>query len=104
MARLSLQAEFAAFVESTVVPALRALQVPPIGDISDPLYLKLLACAFLPLIVVFLLVAIVRGYLTLHRFLGLYIVLFIVSCASAWLNYSVVKTDTGSFSLGTFTF
>lgn len=100
MARAPLQADFAAFVDATVVPALRALRLP-VGDIADPLYFKLISAAFVPLAVVFLLVAIVRGRFTLHRFLGLYIVLLLVAFASGWLNYRVVQTDAGSFSLGT---
>lgn len=98
MALAPLHAEFAAFVDSTVVPSLRALSLP-VGDVADPFYLKLLGCAFLPLAVMFLLVAIARGHFTFHRFLGLYIILFLVSAASGWLNYNVVKSDAGAFSL-----
>lgn len=100
MARAPLQADFAAFVDATVVPALRALQLP-VGDVADPLYFKLIGAAFVPLAVVFLLVAIVRGRFTFHRFLGLYIVLLLVAFASGWLNYRIVQSDAGSFSLGT---
>ena len=99
MARLSLHAEFALFVEHTVVPALRSVQFP-VGEVKDPLYLKFLAAAFVPLVVVFLFVAIARGHLIYYRFLGLYIILFLVSVASGWFNFKLVKSDAGAFALG----
>lgn len=92
----------AGFIEQTAVPALRELPFPAFGGkaANAPIYMKLLCGAFLPLASLFLLVAMIRGRFTLHRFLGLYVLLFLVGSASAWFNLQVISSEAGGFDLG----
>lgn len=102
MAQRQAELALAGFIETTAAPALRALPFPDLGIEGDPIYVKLLAAAFLPLAGLLLLVAIARGRLTLHRFLGLYIVLFLVACGSSWLNHQIVRSEAGAFTTGAY--
>lgn len=101
MAHRQAELALAGFIESTAVPALRALPFPDLDVEGGPIYMKLLFAAFLPLSFFFLVVAIARGRLTLHRFLGLYLLIFVVACASSWFNFQVLKTEAGTFTKGT---